>query len=225
MTNSDDITFQAVLFDLDGTLINSIDHIVDCWQHTVRTCLGREIEREVVLPTIGRSLLECFEEIAPGRSDELFGVYQAYEVHHDERISLVPGTRETLDHLKLAGLPLGVVTSKGLEIAGRGLALFDLTNYFDTLITREATQRHKPYPDPLLEASRRMGIPPEQMIYVGDALVDIQAGKAAGMSTAWVEWGAEHPSRADGVRPDYVFSTMQDVLVLAPTRRVDAPQG
>ena len=70
---------QAVLFDLDGTLIHSIDHIISCWQHTVRTSLGREITREEVLPTLGRALLECFEEIAPGRSMEMREVYRAYQ--------------------------------------------------------------------------------------------------------------------------------------------------
>src|SRR5512133_2295243 len=69
-------SLKAVLFDLDGTLIHSVDHIVDCWQHTVRTCLGREITREEVLPTLGRTLFDAFEEIAPGRSQELYGVYK-----------------------------------------------------------------------------------------------------------------------------------------------------
>src|SRR5438477_3547225 len=113
---------KAVLFDLDGTLIHSIDHIVDCWQHTVRTCLGREITREEVLPTLGRTLFDAFEEIAPGRSQELYDVYKAYQnVVHDTAVTLVPRTRETLATLKATGLLLGVVTSKSLPVATRGL--------------------------------------------------------------------------------------------------------
>src|SRR5215210_4737064 len=83
---------RAVLFDLDGTLIDSVDHIVDCWQHTVRTCLGREIGREEVLPTLGRTLFDCFEELAPGRSEELLTAYRSYQaITHDTAITLIPG--------------------------------------------------------------------------------------------------------------------------------------
>src|SRR3954470_15602718 len=145
---------KAVVFDLDGTLIQSVDHIVDCWQYTVRTCLGREITREEVLPTLGRMLVDALEETAPGRGQEMYEVYKAYEHnHHDTRVTLVPGTKETLEQLKSAGLLVGVATSKGIEVATRGLNLFDLVPYLDTLVTREDSERHKPYPDPLLVAS------------------------------------------------------------------------
>src|SRR4051812_50188642 len=124
---TDRMLLRAVLFDLDGTLINSIEHIIACWQHTVRTSLGREITREEILPTLGRALLECFEEIAPGRSEEMRSAYRAYQVQtHDTMVTLFPGTREVLERLKSAGLELGVVTSKGLPVATEGLDLFNL---------------------------------------------------------------------------------------------------
>jgi len=206
-----------VLFDLDGTLIASVDHIVDCWQHTIRTCMGREISREEVLPTLGRTLFAAFEEIAPGRSQELYAVYRAYQqTTHDTTVTLVPGTKETLTQLKAAGMLLGVATSKGIPAATRGLDLFGLSPFLDTLVTIEDSERHKPHPDPLLVASRRLGVPPSEMIYVGDALVDIKAGKAAGMRTAWVTWGSGTPAEVDSMVPDYVFDRMEDVLSLLP---------
>ena len=217
------LPLKAVLFDLDGTLIHSIDHIVDCWQHTVRTCLGREITREEVLPTLGRTLFDAFEEIAPGRSQEMYGVYKAYQNSvHDTAITLVPGTKETLAKLKASGMLLGVVTSKSTPVATRGLNLFELTPYFDTLVTIEDTERHKPHPDPLLVASERLGVAPSEIIYVGDALVDIKAGKAAGMTTAWVTWGSGTSSEFESMAPDYTFDTMEDVLGLLP---LEAAQG
>jgi pyrophosphatase PpaX len=208
---------KAVLFDLDGTLIASIDHIVECWQHTVRTCLGREITREEVLPTLGRTLYDAFEEIAPGRSQEMYAAYRAYQtITHDTAITLVPGTKETLVRLKDAGMLLGVATSKGIPAATRGLNLFGLTPFFDTLVTIEDSERHKPYPDPLLVASQRLGVPPAEMIYIGDALVDIKAGKAAGMRTAWVTWGSGTLDEIDSLHPDYKFDSMEDLLSLLP---------
>ena len=203
---------RAVLFDLDGTLINSIDHIVACWQHTVRACLGREMAREEILPTLGRALLECFEEIAPGRSEEMRTTYRAYQVQtHDTMITLFPGTRETLERLRSAGLELGVVTSKGLPVATEGLDLFNLVTFFNMLVTYEDTTRHKPHPDPLLVACERLGIEPEQALYVGDALVDIQAGKAAGTQTAGVSWGAASREDLAMAGPDYVFDSMGEL--------------
>src|SRR5512141_3183032 len=124
MYNSRMDSVKAVLFDLDGTLIGSIDHIVACWQHAVRTTLGREITREEVLPTLGRALLECFEEIAPGRSQEMREVYRDFQKStHDHTVTLVEGTKETLSGLRKMGLSLGVVTSKGIIAAAEGLDL------------------------------------------------------------------------------------------------------
>jgi pyrophosphatase PpaX len=208
---------KAVLFDLDGTIIQSVDHIVDCWQHTVRTCLGREITREEVLPSLGRTLHDAFEEIAPGRSEELYAEYKAYQnTTHDTAITLVPGTKETLARLKEARLRLGLVTSKGILTTNRGLNLFNLAPYFDALVTLEDTEQHKPYPDPLLAAGRKLGLQPNEMIYIGDALVDIKAGKSAGTRTAWVTWGAGTPEEIESLHPDYTFDTMEDVLELLP---------
>lgn len=210
-------SLKAVVFDLDGTLINSVDHIVDCWQHTVRTCLGREISREEVLPTLGRTLYDAFEEIAPGRSEELYDAYRAYQsTTHDTAITLVPGTKETLAKLKEAGMALGVATAKRLATAMRGLDLFELAPFFDTIVTLEDSERHKPFPDPLLVAAQRLGVQPAEMIYVGDALVDIKAGKTAGTKTAWVTWGSGTAEEIDSQQPDYKLDRMEDALRLLP---------
>ncbi len=203
---------DAVLFDLDGTLIHSIDHIVDCWQHTVRTCMGREMSREEIVPTLGRALLECFEEIAPGRSAEMREVYRRHQqATHDMSVTLVQGTHEALEALRQAGMPLGVVTSKGIQVAMEGLNLFALANYFSVLVTYEDTERHKPDPDPLLVGCGRLGIEPERVIYVGDAAVDIEAGKAAGTMTAGVTWGAGRAAVIEKSEPDYIFNSMDEL--------------
>lgn len=208
---------QAILFDLDGTLIDSIDHIVDCWQHVGRACLGRELSREQILPTLGRTLMDAFEEVAPGRVDELLTAYRAYQkTTHDTTVKLIPGVRETLARLQSLGLNLGVVTSKGIPVATEGLDLFNLAPYFTVLITHEKTTRHKPHPDPLLAASHELSIPPANTVYIGDALVDIQAGKAAGMTTVAVTWGSGTRHDLLAAHPDYMIDTMPDLLSLIP---------
>ncbi len=206
---------KAVLFDLDGTLIDSIDNIVACWQYVMSTLLSTEITREEILPKVGLTLIDAFEEVAPGRSDEMFAMYRAHQhLTHDEMIKLIPGTKETLAHLKENGMMLGVVTSKGLPTATRGMNLFDLVPFFDTLVTIEDTTRHKPAPDPLLLACERLHIEPDEAIYVGDALMDILCGKAAGTHTAAVTWGAGSRDALVAASPDYVFNSMPEVISL-----------
>lgn len=213
---------KAVLFDLDGTLINSIDHIISCWQETVRTCLRREVTREELLPTLGRALLECFEEIAPGRGEEMREIYRAHQkTTHDTMVTLFPGTREALDQLRDAGLTLGLVTSKGLPVASEGLNLFGLMPYFSTLVTYEDTTRHKPNPDPLLVAMDRLGVQPADVIYIGDAVVDIQAGKAAGMHTIGATWGAGDRESLIDAMPDHLCDSMDEVAALLAGEAVE----
>jgi pyrophosphatase PpaX len=208
---------KAVLFDLDGTLIDSISNIIACWQHTMRQCLDQEVTREDILPNVGRTLMDAFEEIAPGRSDELLAVYRAHQqIIHDETVLPVPGTEDTIQAIKRAGLLLGVVTSKGIPAAVRGLDLFDLQPHLDLLVTHEDTSLHKPNPDPLIFACERLGIAPAEAIYVGDALWDIQAGKAAGVRTAAVTWGAGSVEELSAAGPDFIFHSMKDVLTLLP---------
>lgn len=202
---------RAVLFDLDGTLINSIDHIVDCWQHTVRTGLGREISREEVLPTIGRALVACLDDMAPGRGQELYGIYTTYERdRHDAAVHLIADAGETLDALLAEGYKLGVVTSKVLPVAMSGLRLFALDRYFEVIVTQEDTERHKPYPDPLLVACERIATPPAEAVYVGDAHTDVEAGKAAGVLTVGVMWGAAGEAIREA-GPDYILAGMGDL--------------
>jgi pyrophosphatase PpaX len=217
---------KAVLFDLDGTLIDSIDHIIACWQETVRTCLGREITREEVLPTLGRALLECFEELAPGRGAELREVYRAHQkTTHDTMVTLFPGTREALDKLRDAGLTLGLVTSKGLPVTMEGLNLFGLMPYFSTLVTYEDTTRHKPNPDPLLVGMERLGVQPADVVYVGDAVVDIQAGKASGTHTIGVTWGAGDRESLIAAMPDHLCDSMEEVAALLVGEAVEGFVG
>src|SRR4051794_10492122 len=118
---------KAILFDFDGTLIDTVDLIVACWQHATEAHLGYRIEREKVLPTIGLKLLAALDEIAPGRGEALFATYQEYNSEwHDRMASLVPGTTEMLAELKARGIRLGVVTAKRHETLAMGLRLFDL---------------------------------------------------------------------------------------------------
>jgi pyrophosphatase PpaX len=209
---------DVILFDLDGTLIDTIDLIVGCWQHATHVHCGAPIPREQVLPTIGLPLAEALEAYAPGQGPALWAAYQDYNAEwHDRLALLVPGTREMLGALKAANRPLGVVTSKRHPILRRGLDLFALGPFFDLAVAFEDTGRHKPAADPVLFALERLGrLPdPNTIAYVGDAPSDLACAQAAGVRPIGVPWGATPPAQlaAAGARP--VLTTWDELLAIA----------
>ena len=210
---------KAILFDFDGTIVDTVDLIVANWQHATETHLGYRIEREKVLPSIGLSLLAALEDAAPGRGQQLFDTYQEHNMQwHDQLAKLIPGTTEMLAALKERGLKLGVVTAKRHSTLAMGLRLFDLSSYFDVLVGLEDTTRHKPLPDPVLNGLERLGIAPtpENAAFVGDAASDIKAGKAANVTTIAVPWGAG--SREDLQIADALIERWDDLLRLVDER-------
>ena len=204
---------QAVLFDLDGTLVDSLDLIIMCWQHTTEQHLGYRIAREQVLPTIGRPLGECLDELAPGQGEVMLAIYRAYNLeHHDHLIRLPDGTHAMLQALRDRGLRTGLVTAKGREIAGLALVRFDLGSLLDVLVTHESTPHHKPHPAPVLFACDALGLPPAAACFVGDSVFDIQSGRAAGAQAVGVAWGADSPANLTAAGAQHIVHAWPDLL-------------
>jgi pyrophosphatase PpaX len=184
------INKQAVLFDLDGTLIDSLNMILASFRHATKTVLGKEVEDKKARALIGMPLFDQMKVIDAEHAEELVKVYRANNiVIHDTMIRSFEGTREALDELTHSGLRLAVVTSKRNELAERGLNCFDLLPYFELLIGSDDTTLHKPNPEPLLYAAKRLGVPVESCIYVGDSPYDMQAACAAGATAVAALWG------------------------------------
>ena len=180
----------AVLFDLDGTLIDSIELIVRSFEHATATHLPAPLGREHILPTIGLSLIDTLEEIAPGKGADLLLTYRAFlQTHHDALIAGYDGVTELLDGLAARKLPLGIVTSKAMVSAAPSLRRFGLTAWMATIVTHDDTERHKPHPDPLLLAAARLNVSPASCWYVGDSPHDLRAARAAGMMAIGAAWG------------------------------------
>ena len=181
---------SAILFDLDGTLTDSIGLIVHCYQRTVNKFLGLEMTREEVVPVIGRSLLELFQELSPEHWEEMVAFYRAdYAALADAWVTLYTGIPEMLADLTARGVIFGVVTSKGIDSAAPVLKRFGLDAHLKILVTFEDTATHKPGPEPLLFAAEKLGVSPETCWYVGDATHDLHAARAAGMRGIGVLWG------------------------------------
>lgn len=215
----------AVLFDLDGTLIDTIEHILASFRHATRTVLGISLPDDVLLRNVGVPLAAQMREFTDDEAvaEELLATYRSFNhACHDEMARLYPGTIETLDDLRDRHIPMGVVTSKGTAMARRGIDLFGLGAYFAVVVTADDVALHKPDPFPVRHAAALLGLTPAQCAYVGDSPHDVEAGNAAGAVTVAVTWGVSDEARLREAGPDYILgdlTTLPDLLFGSRHRR------
>jgi pyrophosphatase PpaX len=207
--------FRIVLFDLDGTLIDSGPIILASMQHAVRTVLGREVPPEELGMSIGgQGIVAQMQAIDAEHADALLVSYKEHNdgLHEtleafDELVALLPG-------LKAEGRKLGIVTAKRHRTVGLALDRFPaLADVFDVVVGFEDTDRHKPEPDPVLLAVEKLDGTAAETVYVGDSPFDIGAAKAAGVYAVAVGWGGIHPDeRLFAEEPDAFVRTPQELL-------------
>jgi pyrophosphatase PpaX len=206
---------QAVLFDLDGTLIDTVELIRVSFRYATRTVLGHELPDEVTMANVGQPLKQQFADMAPDHADELLRVYRAFNMeHHDELAKAYPGTLDVLAELRARGLPLGIVTSKGTEAAERGIDHFGLRPFMQVIVTADDVQLHKPDPHPLRFAATLLNVELGYCMYVGDSPHDMQAAVAGGAIAVAALWGAF--SRNEVVVPgtSYELSSIRELTAL-----------
>ena len=186
--------FRVVLFDLDGTLIDSGPIILASMQHATRTVLGREIAYEELAATVGgQGLVSQMRELDPDRVDELVEVYKEHNDPLHETLEAFDDFLDVLPRLRAEGRRLGIVTAKRHRTVRLALDRFpELAEQFEVVVGYEDTERHKPEPDPVLFALERLGAQPANAAYVGDSPFDIRAAKAAGTFAIAVGWGGIH---------------------------------
>lgn len=211
---------SAVLFDLDGTLADSLPFIIGTYR-VVFDNLGLPWREEEVGRWIGRPLMEIAAHFARGREEEFFRAYQRhYEQGHDRHVRLFPGTLEMLAELKGMGLRLGIVTSKGAQGTRRTVELTRLNHYMDVIVTAHDVPRHKPFPDPVHRALELLSVSSPAAVFVGDSRHDIEAGKKAGTVTYGVTWGMATREELLSCGPDGLLEAWPDLV-----RRLKSARG
>lgn len=212
---------SAVLFDFDGTLVDTTEMIHQSMRHATSSVLGREdIPRETLLANVGQPLPRQMELIDTENAESLLEAYRSHhERHHDALIREFPGVEESLSRLRSAGIKVAVVTSKRRVSVEMALEIFPgLRNVVDRFVTMEDTTHHKPHPEPLLRALKLLGsIPKERAAYIGDSPFDVEAAKAAELTSVAVSWGAfsEDALRASG--PDHLVPDIQSAVDVLST--------
>lgn len=217
------LPWAAVLFDLDGTLADTVELILHCFRYTMRTHLGVVPDDSEWLAGLGIPLQTQLRGFA--RSDEEFAdMLDTYVTHqrevHDEMVSPFPDAAKIMSALRAEGVSVGVVTSKRNELARRTLARCGLEGAYGALVGVDDVTRPKPDPEPVQLALGRLGLRgcACDTLFVGDSPFDIQAGRAAGTYTAAALWGPFGRELLEREEPDFFLEGLMDVLVLGPVR-------
>jgi pyrophosphatase PpaX len=206
---------KGILFDLDGTLIDTSNLIVRSFQYTFTKHYGRALTSQEIYAFFGKTLRAAMEYYGPDKVEELIKTYREFNLtHHDELTTGFANVPETIRKLYNQGIGLAIVTSKTKSTAVRGLKLFDMDKYFLTVIGHEECQKHKPDPEPVQRALAEIKLAPDECLMVGDSPFDLASARAAGVKTAAVRWTQIDWNQLLAEKPDYELSTIEDLLTI-----------
>jgi pyrophosphatase PpaX len=211
------LRLHTALFDLDGTLIDSVRLILDSYHHTLeRHGLPARSDADW-LKGVGTPLHVQFADWRehPERLEAMIATYREYNLeHHDRMVTVYPGVVEAVREIKAAGLQTGLVTSKNRQGALRGLKLVGLEALMDVLVCADEVTNPKPHPEPVEKALELLGSDRTTTVYVGDSVHDMHSGRAAGVRTAAALWGPFGREYLEPTKPDYWLETPADLVKL-----------
>jgi pyrophosphatase PpaX len=208
---------QTVLFDLDGTLIDSIRLILDSYHHTLAAHGVPPRTDEDWLRGVGTPLSVQFAEWRDdlGKLEAMVATYREYNLaNHDRMVSVYPGVTAAVEAIRAAGRRTGLVTSKNRQGALRGLTLVRLEAMMDVLVCADEVTNPKPHPEPVEKAVALLGADPATTVYVGDSIHDMVSGRAAGVRTAAALWGPFGREHLELASPDYWLESPADLVRL-----------
>lgn len=209
-------TIRTILFDLDGTLLDTHDMILVSMRYAINEAEGKNHTDEELMAGVGTPLYDQMLGFANGdvaRAEELVTIYRTYnDAIHDERVSAFPGTKESLEKLARAGYRMGVVTSKRHWLAERGLEKTGIASFFEVLIGADDWPESKPEPGPILHACELLDTAPEECVYIGDSPFDIQAANAAGCTSVAALWGMFPAETLAACKPDLSCASLEEFV-------------
>lgn len=207
---------NTILFDFDGTVMNTNDVIINSWQHTFQTLENRKEDVKKIIRTFGEPLAITMEKLFPEvPTHEAVDIYRSY--HRDnfgDLITLFPGMKELLQELKERNYKTAMVTSRLRNTTRQGLEKYEIMDYFDAVVTADDTDKHKPDPTPINIALEMLDSAPEGSIMLGDTMFDILCAKNAGVKSVLVGWAmaVTDEDKAGPDKPNYIIEKAEDLL-------------
>jgi HAD superfamily hydrolase (TIGR01509 family) len=208
------LKIDCILFDSDGTLVDSLKLIVSAYNYAVEPVLHETFRDEQVASLFGPPMEKIFSTVLPANfaNTAVLRYHEYYREHFHDYAKVYPGIPELVTSLYDSNQKLGVVTGAGRTAAELTLELSGLSSAFETVVTGDDVNRPKPDPDGLRLAIHKMSAAPDRTIYIGDSGVDIRAAKNAGAKSAGALWGSRHPTELIKMNPDFLFHKPSEVL-------------
>ena len=207
--------YQTLLFDLDGTLIDSVQLILDSYHHTLRVHGIPARSDDDWLRGVGTPLRVQFADWDDADLLEaMVATYREYNLAHHDPMVTVYDVGDMLRRYATPRSDLALVTSKNRQGALRGLHLTGLTDYFEVLVCVDDVQHPKPHPEPVESALALLGAERREAVFIGDSIHDMHAGRAAGVATAAVLWGPFGREHLEPTAPDHWLTTPHEVVEL-----------
>ncbi|PYF05970.1 pyrophosphatase PpaX [Ureibacillus chungkukjangi] len=206
---------KALLFDFDGTLLNTNDLIIQTFMHVLEERFPGQYSPKDCMNFIGPSLRETFEQLTPNEIDEMIEKYRQWNyANHDNLVTEYDGVVDTLEKLKQKGIRLAIVSTKRRDTIEKGLELMGAKHLFEFWVGVDSVKNVKPDPEPVLLAIEKLGVSKEDVLMIGDNYHDILAGKNAGVKSAGVAWSIKGEEYLKQFDPDYMLQHMSDLLTI-----------
>ncbi|MDR6555042.1 pyrophosphatase PpaX [Paenibacillus qinlingensis] len=207
---------QTVLFDLDGTIVDTNELIVQSFLHSLEGETPEPVSRELIIPNMGRPLVEQMEFFTGRKEVEaLITKYREFNLSkHDELVKEFPNVRTVMAKLHEKGIKIGIVTSKIRLTTLMGLKLCGLDSYISVIVTVDDVKEPKPSPEGIIAALKELGSKAEEAMMVGDSHYDIEAAQNAGVTSVGVSWSWKGRSYLEQYNPDHIVDDMFDLLPL-----------
>lgn len=206
------MSIQTVLFDLDGTILDSNELILRSFEYTFEK-YNFSFTREELKEFNGPPLVDTFKKYNPGYEEEMVKIYREHNhAIHEQYVKLFPNVIETLEELQGNDIDMGIVTAKMRVAVDLGMELTGLDRYFETIVTVDDITHAKPHPESVIKAMIELNGIAESTLMVGDNYHDILAGKNAGVKTAGVAWTHKGEDFLASYDPTYMLKDMKDLL-------------
>jgi len=209
------MSIETILFDLDGTLIDTNELIHKSFEYTFDQ-YGYSFSQEEILQFNGPPLIKTFTDINPDLAEDMLETYRKHNLeHHNDYVKLFPNVKETLEILQANGKRLGIVSAKMRSGVVLGLEVTGIKHFFDAIVAIDDVKNPKPHPEPVLKGLKGLSGKPDSSLMVGDNYHDIESGKNAGLKTIAVGWSLKGEEYLQQFNPTYMIKDMRELLPIA----------
>lgn len=203
--------FEAVVFDLDGTLANTFSTVLRIFNRVMLERTGRPWRLEELIPYFGPPESVMFQRMFPAAEvhEPMIADYFRLSREDGHEIKAFDGISELVSDLKNSGIKLGVFSAANTEVARIRVGHAGLLDYFDEVLGGDSVANSKPHPDGLLRLMEQFDVDPAATVYIGDMVADVETGRAAGATTVAVTWGAAKREVLSAANPDHLIDDTQ----------------